>query len=115
MRPSEQIALTIEDLDVKNGTLWVCKSKVHGVGRDSTKTGQDRLIRLCPRALLVAKRQLALYQRLRSEGAIRHHYLFFTASGDPIENQLYTADRWRATLKRLPIRYRRPYCAAIPQ
>lgn len=111
MRPSEQIALTIQDLDVQNRTLWVCKSKVHGVERDSTKRGQDRLIRLCPRALHVAKRQLALYQRLRSEGAIRHNYLFFTASGESIETQLYTADRWRVTLKRLPIRYRRPYCA----
>jgi integrase len=110
MRPSEQIALTIQDLDVKQGTLWVSKSKVYGVERDSTKTHQDRLIRLCPRAIAVAKRQLALYQRLRAEGLIRHNYLFFTASGDPIESLLYTADRWRSTLKRLPIRYRRPYC-----
>jgi integrase len=65
MRPSEQIALTIQDLDVKHGTLWVSKSKVYGVERDSTKTHQDRLIQLCPRALAVAKRQLALYSRLR--------------------------------------------------
>jgi integrase len=111
MRPSEQIALTIRDLDVERGSLWVCKSKVHGVQRHSTKTGQDRLIRLCSRALAVAKRQLALYHRLRSEAAIRHDYLFFTASGEPIESVLYTGDRWRSTLKRLPIRYRRPYCA----
>jgi hypothetical protein len=54
----------------------------------------------CPRAFHVAKRQLALYQRLRSDGAIRHNYLFFTASGDPIESLLYTADRWRSTLRR---------------
>jgi len=59
----------------------------------------------------VAKRQLALYHRLRSDGALRHNYLFFTASGDPIESVLYTAERWRSTLRRLPIRYRRPYCA----
>jgi integrase len=111
MRPSEEIALTVQDLDVSQGTLWVSKSKVYGVARDATKTGQDRLIRLCPRALTVAKRQLALYHKLRAEGLIRHNYLFFTASGDPIESLLYTADRWRSTLKRLPIRYRRPYCA----
>jgi integrase len=111
LRPSEQIALTIQDLDAEHGTLWVSKSKVYGVKRDSTKTRQDRLIRLCPRALTVAKRQLALYARLRSEGSIRHNYLFFTASGDPIESLLYTGDRWRSTLRRLPIRYRRPYCA----
>jgi hypothetical protein len=59
----------------------------------------------------VAKRQLALYSRLRSKGAIRHNYLFFAASGDPIESLLYTGDRWRSTLRRLPVRYRRPYCA----
>jgi integrase len=33
MRPSEQIVLTIQDLDVEHGTLWVSKSKVHGVER----------------------------------------------------------------------------------
>ncbi len=93
MRPSEQIALTVQDLDVKQGTLWVSKSKVYGVARDSTKTHQDRLIRLCPRALAVAERQFALYQRLRLKGAIRHNHLFFTASGAPIESLLYTADR----------------------
>ena len=112
MRPSEQIALTTQDLDVEHGTLWVSKSKVHGVERDSTKTRQDRLIRLCPRALAVAKRQLALYSQLRSEGAIRHNYLFFAASGDPIESLLYTGDRWRSTLRRLPVRYRRPQLRA---
>jgi integrase len=111
MRPSEQIALTTQDLDVEQGTLWVSKSKVHGVERDSTKTRQDRLIRLCPRALAVAKRQLALCSRLGSEGAIRHNYLFFAASGDPIESLLSTGERWRSTLRRLPVRYRRPYCA----
>ena len=69
MRPSEQIALTTQDLDVEQAP------------------GSAR------------------------RGVIRHNYLFFAASGDPIESLLSTGERWRSTLRRLPVRYRRSYCA----
>src|SRR5258708_38862328 len=50
MRPSEQIALLVTDFDIASGTLKVTKACVAGVDKDSTKTGEDRRITLCPRA-----------------------------------------------------------------
>jgi integrase len=50
MRPSEQIALVVADLDMQAGTLSVNKARVAGIDRNSTKTGEDRRIDLCPRA-----------------------------------------------------------------
>ncbi len=67
---------------------------------------------LCPRALLVLRRQLALRARLQHEGRIHHDHLFFKDNGEPIRNLLYPYVRWRQTLQRLRmIRYRKPYCA----
>lgn len=45
--------------------------------KDRTKTSTDRLVELCPRALEVLKRQLALRERLLQAGLIRHEELFF--------------------------------------
>ena len=59
MRPSEQIALVLSDLDLVNGVVSVNKARVAGVDRSQTITGDDRRITLCPRALTVLKRQLA--------------------------------------------------------
>jgi integrase len=70
LRPSEEIALTVADLDLARGTLRVCKARVAGIDRNSTKTGEDRTITLCPRALDVAKRQLSLRAQLTLEGKI---------------------------------------------
>ena len=56
MRPSEEIALVLSDLDLVNGIVSVNKARVAGVDRCQTKTGEDRRITLCPRALAVLKR-----------------------------------------------------------
>jgi integrase len=83
-----------------------------GIDKDSTKTGEDRRIELCPRALQVLNRQLALRQRLVEAGKIDHEHLFLKETGEPIRNLQYAHFRWRRTLERLPgIRYRKPYCA----
>lgn len=58
LRPSEQIALTIHDYDPKTGTVQITKARVHGIDRDYTKTGQDRVLALNPRAIRVLNRQL---------------------------------------------------------
>lgn len=50
LRPSEQIALAITDYDRERGILSVSKARVGGVDKDCTKTGEDRCLRLCPRA-----------------------------------------------------------------
>ena len=112
LRPSEQIALVVDDFDATLGTLIINKARVGGLDKDSTKTGEDRCILLSPRALSVLKRQVALHIRLRHAGRIDHDHLFFKATGEPIRNLQYPYVRWRRTLRRMSaIRYRKPYCA----
>jgi integrase len=112
LRPSEQVALVVSDFDPKHGTLAINKACVRGIDKGSTKTGEDRLIRLCPRALLVLMRQLALRDAFVRTGKIAHDHLFFKETGEPIRNLQYAHSRWRRTLARSPsIRYRKPYCA----
>ena len=107
LRPSEEIALTIHDFDPLRDTLSVNKARVRGIDRNCTKTRQDRLIRLCPRAVRVIHRQLELRRRMK----LNHDILFFDDNGAPIQDLLLSAQRWRHTLKRLGIRHRKPYAA----
>ena len=107
LRPSEEIALTIRDFDPIRGTLSINKARVRGVNRNCTKTRQDRLIELCPRATRVIHRQLELRRRMRLD----HDTLFFDDNGAPIQDLLCSAQRWRHTLEKLRIRYRKPYAA----
>jgi len=112
LRPSEQIALLVTDFDPVKKTLTINKARVAGIDKDSTKTGEARHVDICPRAISVLKRQLALRARLQHEGRIHHEHLFFKGNGEPIRNLLYPYVRWRQTLQRLrTIRYRKPYCA----
>ena len=111
LRPSEQIALTVSDFDATRGTLRVNKARVAGVDRATTKTGVPRVFELCPRALAVLHRQLALRDRLQRAGQVRHAHLFFSEGGAPLRSIHETGTRWAKTLARLPIRSRRPYCA----
>jgi len=72
LRPSEQIALLVSDFDPTHGTLEVNKACVGGIDKDSTKTGEDRRIELCPRALQVLNRQLAFRDALARLPSIRY-------------------------------------------
>ena len=100
LRPSEEIALLVDDYDAARGTLDVTKARVAGVDKDSTKTGDDRQIVLCPRAIGVLKRQLALREQLVRAGKINHDFLFFKANGQPLRNLLFPGKRWQRTLQR---------------
>ncbi len=111
LRPSEQIALTVSDFDPARGTLRVNKARVAGVDRATTKTGVHRVFELCPRALAVLRRQLALRDQFQRNGRLRHAHLFFSDDGAPIQSIHEPGARWTKTLARLPIRPRRPYCA----
>ena len=91
--------------------LSITKARVNGVDKDVTKTGEDRRIVLCPRAIAVIERQLRLRERLIRAGLIDHDHLFFTDSGAPIPDVKYPYVRWQRTLRRLAIRYRKPYMA----
>jgi len=112
LRPSEQIALLVSDCDIAQGKISVNKARVMARDKDRTKTSEDRLIELCPRALEVLKRQLALRARLKLAGKIHHEELFFKENGEPIRNLQYPYVRWRRTLTiTLKGRYREPYNA----
>jgi integrase len=108
LRPSEEIALLISDYDV----VRVCKARVAGIDKNCTKTGEDRIVTLCPRAIRVLARQLELRARLKAAGLVDHDHLFFAEGGGVIRHLQYVARRWRQSLSRLSdIRYRRPYNA----
>lgn len=111
LRPSEQIALAVSDIDLVNGIISINKARVYGVDRYKTKTGDDRRVQLCPRALAVLKRHLLLRARMAADGKIHHDYVFFLDSGERIENLGVAQVRWRRTLRSLKLRYRRPYTA----
>lgn len=64
LRLSEAIALVISDYDAEHGVLNVTQARVVGIDQDVTKTGEDRRIALCPRAITMIERQLRLRQRL---------------------------------------------------
>jgi hypothetical protein len=91
--------------------LSITKARVQGIDKDVTKTGNDRRIELCPRAITVLERQLRLRERLVKTGHIDHECLFFTQTSAPIRDLVYPYSRWRRTLQRLAIRYRKPYAA----
>ncbi len=109
LRPSEAIALVVTDYDAARGALSVTKARVMGIDKDVTKTGEDRRIFLCRRAVAVIERQLRLRKRLVQAGMIYHEHLFFTDSGAPIPDVKYPYVRWQRTLRRLAVRYRKPY------
>jgi integrase len=111
LRPCEEIALSVTDIDLKHRAVSVNKSRVAGILRLSTKTGDDRRVFLCPRAMTVLKRQLQLRAQLQEAGRINHDYVFFQANGAPLINLQYPQVRWCQTLESLDLRYRRPYCA----
>jgi integrase len=111
LRPSEEIALVLSDLDLVSGLISVNKARVSGVDRCKTKTGDDRRVQLCPRALAVLRRHLRLRARLAAAGKIDHDHVFFLDSGAPIQNLQCPQIRWRKTLQSLKLRYRRPYTA----
>jgi integrase len=93
LRPSEQIALRINDVDPMRGLLKITKARVAGFEKDSTKTGEDRCVELSPRALTVLRRQLALRERLVRQGKIDHDFCF---SREPANRSSTFSTRRRA-------------------
>ena len=111
LRPSEQIALVLSDVDLANGIISVNKARVSGVDRNKTKTSEDRRVQLCPRALSVLRRHLRLRAALSAAGKIDHEHVFFAETGEALLSLQNPQRRWRKTLQSLKVRYRRPYTA----
>jgi integrase len=104
-------SLVVTDYDRTNRTVSISKARVDGIDKDCTKTHEDRRIKLCPRAVVILERQLRFRARLVAEGRIDHPYLFITDEGNPRPDVKYPYARWERTLRRLKMRYRRPYAA----
>ena len=66
---------------------------------------------LCPRALEVLRRHLALRAELVAAGKIRHEHLCFLEDGRPISGPEITRWRWSESIKALNIRRGGPYHA----
>jgi integrase len=111
LRPSEQIALVLSDVNLEQGSISINKACVAGVYRDCAKTAEDRRLFLCPRARDVLKDHLELRARWARAGRIQHEHVFFQGSGEPIRNLNVVYVRWRKTLRAMQLRYRKPYCA----
>jgi integrase len=112
LRPSEQIALLVSDCNLKRGTIAVTKARVMARDKDRTKTSEDRIVALCPRAVAVLKRQLALRERWQRLGTrVDHEHVFVKEDGEPIRHLHYGWKRWRRSLERLALRPRAPYKA----
>jgi len=89
LRPSQEIALRVADFDIATGSLRVNKARVVGLDKDCTKTGEDRVITLCPRAIVILQHQLTSRAQLVRAGKIHHNHLFFKSNGEPIRNLQY--------------------------
>lgn len=102
----------MQDYDPTKGTILVRQAVVLGREKDRTKTNEDRLVELCPRAHAVLKRQLALREAcLRAGRNLNHDFLFFKDDCQPFKDLKCAYSRWRYVLEKLPIRYREPYNA----
>ena len=114
LRPSEEIALTVQDYDPVMGTLQINKARVGRRDKDRTKTGVDRIVELCPRAIQVLNRHLVLRTEYVGAGKIDHDLLFFFPDGKRISDPEVTRWRWSESLQRARVRQRGPYTRAIP-
>jgi hypothetical protein len=47
LRPSEEIAVQLDDIDLARGAIRVCKARVMMRDKDWTKIGEDRTVELC--------------------------------------------------------------------
>jgi hypothetical protein len=76
------------------GTVAVTKARVMARDKDRTKASEDRTVALCPRALEVLKRQLALRERWQRLGVrVHHEHVFFKGDGEPIRHLHYGRTR----------------------
>lgn len=104
VRTSEMAGLRWAQVDLASGYMQVSEAMVRGVEKARTKTGVARQVMLNSRALAALKRQ-----REHTQVAGEHVWL------DPRYGEPWTDERafrrsyWTPVLKRLGIRYRRPY------
>ncbi len=106
--PSTPVGIDLEgireNVDMASGTALIAEALVRGVHKDRTKTNVARTIKLNSRATDALQRQRAHTQL--AGGAVFNDPRF----GKPwVDERAFRRSFWTPTLKRLGIRYRRPY------
>lgn len=104
MRTSEIFGLKWANVDLASGTVLVAEALVRGEHKDRTKTAVARTVRLNSRALAAIQRQRAHTQMEGEE--VFHDPRYGTGWDD---ERAFRRSFWTPALKRLGIRYRRPY------
>lgn len=102
LRPSEQIALLWDDVDLERGTALVRRARVMGKDKERTKTHVERLVELNLRSLAVMRRQAE-----RTKGAGKEVF-FNPATGRAYVDDQKQHEVWVATLATTSVRYRPP-------
>lgn len=101
-RPSEQIALLWQDVDLRSGTIRVRRARVMSKDKERTKTTYERDVELSTRALAVLERQRARTQ-LAGDHVFRN-----PATGRPWNDEQEQRRVWVSALRTAKVRYRPP-------
>lgn len=102
LRPSEQIALLWEDVDLRSGVVVVRRSRVLASDKERTKTKVRREVELNSRALAVIHRQ-------RTKTQMVSNYVFICPTTDkPWHDDQIQRRVWRQTLRLAGVRHRPP-------
>jgi len=103
-RTSEVFALRWPNVDAASGKVKVTEAVVRGIQKNRTKTNVERLIHLNSRSLAAIARQRKFTQM---QGEVLFHDPRYDTPW--IDERAFRRSYWTPTLKRLGIRYRRPY------
>lgn len=98
MRPSEQIALLWEDVDLKAKTITVRRARVRSTDK-STKTANIRTVRLAPPAHAALTRQKAV-------SGLQAKVFLHPVSRAPLADTQPPSDAWKTILKLAGVRSR---------
>ena len=102
LRASEQIALQWDDVDLRQKSVLIWRTRVMLQDKERTKTNVERMVELNSRALEVLQRQ-------RARTAIRGKEVFQNPNtGEPYQDEQSQGRVWRLTLRSIGIRYRAP-------
>lgn len=104
LRTSEIFGLRWANVDLASGSVRIAEAVVRGQHKDKTKTATERIVRLNSRAKAAIERQRQHTQM--AEGAVFQDPRYLTAWED---ERAFRRSFWTPLLKKLGIRYRRPY------
>jgi integrase len=105
LRPSEQIALMWEQVDLNAMQIRIDRARVMGKDKNTTKTSEARTLTLSPRGAAIIKRMEAISRLAR--GAV----FLNPSTGKAYHDEQIQRKRWRAVHEAQGIRYREPYQA----